>query len=184
MLPMSDKTIGQRLKYVRNMLGMTQSEFSDIIGMERSQIARAERDQRELRFEHLTRIAKECNVNLNWLISGDGSILENQKNLSSAEVKEIEELQEVSKTAHHQAEAIKTDNSISNPEVLESGSGELPCNLEILLKVVLAVETVCQEDKIVLNPQAKTTAIALIYQRWLERALDKSEIAPVLKLLA
>lgn len=183
MVSIAMDTIGQRLKYVRNMLGMTQSDFSNIIGMERSQIARAERDQRELRFDHLTRIAKECNVNLNWLISGEGSVLENQKGQSK---KEINDLKNVADVANEWSKSKKKKESISEkaPIVIDNQSNDLPCSVEVLLKVVLAVETVCQEDDIVLNPQAKTTAIALIYQRWLEQDLDKNEIAMSLRLLA
>ena len=63
-------SLGNRIRYVRGDL--SQGEFAEILGARRNTISAWERNISMPGGEFLLRIYEEFNVNLNWLLSGEG----------------------------------------------------------------------------------------------------------------
>ena len=66
--------IGKRIKQLRKMLDLSQEEFGKKIGKSASAIARYESGSREIDESTLKLIAKEFNVNEEWLKTGEGEM--------------------------------------------------------------------------------------------------------------
>ncbi len=68
------KEIGERIKTLRKVLGLTQEEFGKRIGRTKSAIATYEAGKREPDQTVLLLLEKEFNVNPGWLLEGKGEI--------------------------------------------------------------------------------------------------------------
>ncbi len=66
--------IGQRIKELRKMLGLTQEEFANRIGRSRISIAQYEAGKRTPDESTLRLISQTFGVNLEWLKSGEGEM--------------------------------------------------------------------------------------------------------------
>jgi phage repressor protein C with HTH and peptisase S24 domain len=71
---MDDKTIGQRLKTLRVLMGLSQEEFAKRTGESQRTISNAENDARDTKKGFLLALQKEFNVNTNWLLTGQGEM--------------------------------------------------------------------------------------------------------------
>lgn len=69
-------TIGDRIKTVRSALGITQSEFSDRIGIKRNSISLIESGDRNTSEPVLRSISREFGVDYVWLKTGEGDMFE------------------------------------------------------------------------------------------------------------
>ncbi len=67
-------TIGKRLKQLLNKLEMTQAGLSRAIGISNVVINRYIKDKTTPDYNFLSKIAESYNVNINWLINGEGTI--------------------------------------------------------------------------------------------------------------
>ena len=66
---------GERIKYLRKeILKMTQQEFSDSINISRSNLANIETGKVDLTDRVSSDISKKHDINLEWLINGSGEI--------------------------------------------------------------------------------------------------------------
>lgn len=65
--------IRDRIKIIRQELGMSQAEFGEKISLERSAISLIERKQRNATERCIKDICREFNVNENWLRTGEGN---------------------------------------------------------------------------------------------------------------
>jgi hypothetical protein len=90
------KAISERLKELREYLGITQTTFADSIGLGTSTIAMMEIGKREILDRHIKTICANYNVNENWFKTGQGNMfnnpneletLTNKYNLSNIEVR-------------------------------------------------------------------------------------------------
>ena len=68
------ENVGQRIKQLRKMLGLTQKEFAEKIGKATISISKWEAGDRTPDESTLKLIAKEFNVNEQWLKTGEGEI--------------------------------------------------------------------------------------------------------------
>lgn len=69
------KTVGQRLKQLRTILGLSQSEMADKMNLSHYQsLLRWEKDQRAISHEYLLALQENLNVSLDWLLAGKGEI--------------------------------------------------------------------------------------------------------------
>jgi len=66
--------LGERLKAVREKLGMTQKEFAKFLNVGIATVQRYEREERIPSGEFLKLLLDKCNVNINWLLTGEGSM--------------------------------------------------------------------------------------------------------------
>ena len=75
--------IGKRLNQLRKTLNITQEKFSTQFAVSYRAYTSYERGERKPSFELLNVLYKNFNVNLNWLISGEGEMFNvPQKDLS------------------------------------------------------------------------------------------------------
>jgi len=73
-------TIGDRIKAVRDSLGITQAAFADKIGSARNTIANYEIGRREPMESTIKSICREFNVNYDWIKTGKGEMFEDIPN--------------------------------------------------------------------------------------------------------
>jgi transcriptional regulator with XRE-family HTH domain len=66
--------IGRRIRFVRLEAGLNQSDFAKSLGLSQTFISSVETNVSRLTILHLATITNKYNVNLNWLITGEGEI--------------------------------------------------------------------------------------------------------------
>lgn len=66
--------IRDRLKYLREYLGLSQTAFGQKVGLERSSMSAIEHKQRNLTPRTIRDICREFNVNEEWLSTGQGEM--------------------------------------------------------------------------------------------------------------
>jgi len=66
--------IGERIKLLRKHLGLTQKEFAKRIGVIDRLVSKWEKGANDPTTKSLLLIAKEFNVNLHWLLTGEGEM--------------------------------------------------------------------------------------------------------------
>ncbi|MCE5348190.1 MAG: LexA family transcriptional regulator [Bacteroidales bacterium] len=69
-------SIALRLKKLREEKNLNQVEFASLIGTSQAAISHYERCEREPTADILAKIADKLNVNLNWLLTGEGSMFQ------------------------------------------------------------------------------------------------------------
>ena len=68
------KTIGERIKFVRQSKDCTQQKFADVLGLKRNTIATYELDKTTPRDRTIADICREFRVNEHWLRTGEGEM--------------------------------------------------------------------------------------------------------------
>lgn len=66
--------MNSRIKELRNLLGLTQTEFGNKIGIKTSSLSDMERSQARVTQRTIISICSVFNVNENWLKTGEGEI--------------------------------------------------------------------------------------------------------------
>jgi transcriptional regulator with XRE-family HTH domain len=85
------ENISLRLKGFREHLGYSQKDFSDILSIERVAYNKIENGTKKPGNDIYTPLYEKFNLNLNWLITGEGEMfLPNSKNKSSMGENEVE----------------------------------------------------------------------------------------------
>lgn len=67
----------ERLKKLRNVLGLTQTEFAEKLCIKQSAYSSIESGKTKLNDRYISQICMVFNVNEHWLRTGEGSIFEN-----------------------------------------------------------------------------------------------------------
>ena len=70
-LPREIKTIGQRIRLLRERLQLSQEDLSEALGLDRSSISHIENDKRELKLNDLIELSKILNVSIDQLIGAE-----------------------------------------------------------------------------------------------------------------
>ncbi|OOR89815.1 XRE family transcriptional regulator [Moraxella bovis] len=70
---MSRQTFGERVRYVRELRGMTQQQLADLAGCGQGQINAIE-SRKSIQSKYARDIALALNVNLDWLLNGNGAM--------------------------------------------------------------------------------------------------------------
>ena len=110
-------SVGIRLRELRKSLKLSQLEFSASLNVTQSAISQIEKNIISPSFDILTKISNTYFINLNWLITGEGSMfLSDQKNenlnkSSSLESKEVSELQKKISDLEKEIKAIEFLNN-------------------------------------------------------------------------
>lgn len=65
-------TIGQRIKYIRQELKLSQEQFGQIFNSGKSYISAVENDKSKLSVENLVKLLVDYNVSINYLLGGVG----------------------------------------------------------------------------------------------------------------
>ncbi len=64
--------IAARLKTVRENMGLTQNEFAEKLAVSQTVISRYERGDVKPASEFIISLIQKCNINANWLLTGNG----------------------------------------------------------------------------------------------------------------
>lgn len=67
-------TVNQRVKHVRNLLGFSQSIFSEQLGISQASLSDIERGRTEVNNKILIELITKYEINSNWLLTGNGNI--------------------------------------------------------------------------------------------------------------
>lgn len=67
-------TQGERIKDVRNSLGLTLEKFGEKLGVTKTAISRIEKDERSLTEQMTKSICREFSVDYMWLTTGEGEM--------------------------------------------------------------------------------------------------------------
>ena len=71
---METKTLGDRLKAIRQAKNLTLQELAAIIGSSHGYLSQVERNQKKPGSEILLSLKQHLNVNINWLLTGEGEM--------------------------------------------------------------------------------------------------------------
>lgn len=77
-----------RIKIIRNSLGLTQTEFGNKIGFRQNTVGQMENGQRGITDRTILLICQTFNVNERWLRTGDGEMLVDDSNTLVAQLAE------------------------------------------------------------------------------------------------
>lgn len=70
------ETLNQRIKQLMNELNLNQVQLAEKMGLSQAAISLLVRgESKSLNSEGLENLHNQCNVNINWLVSGIGSML-------------------------------------------------------------------------------------------------------------
>lgn len=67
-------TQGERVLKIRKALGLTMDKFGEKLGVQKSAISKIEKDRVNLSDQMVKLICRECNVNYDWLMDGEGEM--------------------------------------------------------------------------------------------------------------
>ena len=67
-------TQGERLKQIRTELRLSQAKLGNSLGISAPSIGKAEKDVNRLSNESLSRLLKNHNININYLLNGTGEM--------------------------------------------------------------------------------------------------------------
>jgi len=68
------KEVGLRLKKLRETLDLSQSKLARLLGVSQSAISKWEAGERDIPTAVLLKLKRRLNVNLDWLLSGEGEM--------------------------------------------------------------------------------------------------------------
>jgi len=145
--------IGQRIKELRKILGLTQKEFANRIGKSTISIAKWEAGDRTPDESTLKLISKEFNVSEEWLKTGEGEIFIKAKSNVITElenaIKQIE-----GRVPRYIKKALESGNS---DEILEAITDFLYDLADEIKKGTITAETIKGNIAIGSNIEQKTT---------------------------
>lgn len=75
--PNDNLTPGERVKKLRDFFNLTQDEFGKKLSVNHSFISRVEKNNSAMGAEFLYELNRQLNVNINWLLAGEGSMFLN-----------------------------------------------------------------------------------------------------------
>jgi transcriptional regulator with XRE-family HTH domain len=120
-----ENQLGERLKTVRKFYGLSQTEFGEKFGLAYSSIGSIERGEANLMVSHMAVLHDIFHVNLNWLVSGSGSMIldvtqpslsdtilsEIDPNINTALYKSLEDKERIIQVQEQLIEYLKKDKS-------------------------------------------------------------------------
>ncbi len=81
--------IGKRLRLIRERMGITQAEVGNKLGIQSQHVSKYERGETVPTWENLIKLTELYDVNINWLLTGKGSMFLSPVNYSIPEEKNI-----------------------------------------------------------------------------------------------
>jgi transcriptional regulator with XRE-family HTH domain len=81
--------IGKRLRLIREKIGITQAEVGAKLGIQSQHVSKYERGETVPTWENLIKLIELYDVNINWLLTGKGSIFLSPVNYSIQEEKNV-----------------------------------------------------------------------------------------------
>jgi transcriptional regulator with XRE-family HTH domain len=84
-----NKELGARLIELRMVLGLTQEKFAERIRVSKGYMSSLEQSHRELNTRLIKLIVDTFGVNENWLLSGNGDMFTNPKDVELSEIVDL-----------------------------------------------------------------------------------------------
>lgn len=81
--------IGKRLRLIREKKGITQAELGEKLGIQFQHVSKYERGETVPTWENLIKLAELYDVNINWLLTGKGSMFLSPLTYSVHEAKSL-----------------------------------------------------------------------------------------------
>lgn len=88
-----NREVGQRLRELRKKMGYSQNDFANIMGISRSFLSEVESGKSGITTDPLTKLMIGLNININWLLTGDGEIFIEEDASNSEELKAEDEIE-------------------------------------------------------------------------------------------
>lgn len=82
-----EKSVNQRIKFLRESLKISQTDFSGKLQVSQSRIAKIENQKVEVDIALVSHIAYELNVDRNWLLTGEGEMFASQNTSNQNDLK-------------------------------------------------------------------------------------------------
>ncbi|MEA3427652.1 MAG: helix-turn-helix transcriptional regulator [Thermodesulfobacteriota bacterium] len=76
---MSDNIIGNNLKKIRQDQGLTLSKFGELLETSYSYLSEIENGKKALSLNLIMSLSAKCEVNVNWLLTGEGQMYRQEK---------------------------------------------------------------------------------------------------------
>jgi transcriptional regulator with XRE-family HTH domain len=76
---LSDNIIGNNLRKIRQDQGLTLSKLAELLNTSHSYISEIENGKKSLSLNLIMSLSAKCNVNLNWLLTGEGLMYKQEK---------------------------------------------------------------------------------------------------------
>lgn len=73
------KTIGQRIKYLREVLNLSQQDVADSTGISRGNISNYEKDRVSPTVDTIVALCKFLNVSADWLLTGKDAVMDDSE---------------------------------------------------------------------------------------------------------
>lgn len=80
---MSDNIIGNNLKKIRQDQGLTLSKFGELLETSYSYLSEIENGKKALSLNLIMSLSAKCEVNVNWLLTGEGQMYRQEKERQS-----------------------------------------------------------------------------------------------------
>ena len=112
--------MNERLKILRNHLGITLEEFGRRVGVTRSAVGRIEKGERNLTEQMALSICREFHVNYYWLTKGEGEMFAGTPDSVLDEIAEEYNLDELDKKIIEKYLELSEDNRKIVKEYLKS----------------------------------------------------------------
>jgi len=74
------KEIGYKIKFIRNLRGISTEDFADKLGISRSQLQNYEKGLTDIKISKLYEISKLMNVELDFFFESNSALVENDNN--------------------------------------------------------------------------------------------------------
>lgn len=130
-MPMEPRTLAERLRWLRKQRGLTQVELSRVLGCEQGVVSSWEIGRTRPTSVALAAIAKEFQISILALTSGEGFM---QEALQAFESKPQQPVKAIEKTTHLELPANQPGRLI----FLDTSSGNVePGNLEVVMTQLL-----------------------------------------------
>lgn len=71
----------ERLKQFRDTIGFTQQKMADALGIKRNTYSLIEKGERSLTDRHIESLENKLNLNREWLLTGEGNMFSDSKDL-------------------------------------------------------------------------------------------------------
>ena len=75
----NEKSVGERLKLIRQKLMLSQQDLANILNVNQKTISHWEQARNEPSIKALRTLCSKFNINLNWLLTGEGEMFKEDK---------------------------------------------------------------------------------------------------------
>ena len=106
------KEIGKRLKLIRELKGLSQTELGNSLGIMYQHVSKYERGESVPTWENLIKLIELYGVNINWLLTGRGKMFLSKMGYEEIEEKTILKIKDEDSEIEEIIEELKKDKEL------------------------------------------------------------------------